>query len=82
MIITQKCGRVNAYIRNGWDKQLHVVDAVHPHQSTTEPIAPLLPGDAWEDIRDDFPSPQQALPFTNAQIVAYFVLCVNTYFFI
>ena len=33
----------------------------------------MLPGEGWQEITHAFSSPQQVLPFTNAQIVAYFV---------
>ena len=71
LIFIQSYCRVNAYIRNGWDKQL--VDPDHPHQSPTEELAPILPGGGWQEIRQAYSSPCQALPFTNAQIVVYFV---------
>lgn len=50
-----------------------MVDPDHSHQSPTKQLAPLLPGDGWQEITCAFSSPQQVLPFTNAQIVAYFV---------
>ena len=62
---------MNAYIKNGWDKQL--VDPERSHQSPGEQLAPLLPSDGWQEITGAFSSAQQAIPFTNAQIITYFI---------
>ena len=60
--------RVNAYIRNGWDKQL--VDPDCPHRSSEEDS--LLPTNGWKDIMRAYSAPLLMLTFTNAQIFSYF----------
>ena len=64
VIITYKF-RVNAYIRNGWDKQL--IDPDNAKQSVQNEVTSLLPNDGWIDIKKTY------LAFTNAQIISYFV---------
>ena len=48
VIITYKY-RVNAYIRNGWDKQL--IDPDNAKQSVQNEVTSLLPNDGWIDIK-------------------------------
>ena len=61
--------RVNAYVRNGWDKQL--VDPDCPHRSSEEDS--LLPTNGWKDIMRAYSAPQLMLTFTNAQIISCLV---------
>ena len=62
--------RVNAYIRNGWDKQL--VDPDYLCQSSRK-VPSFLWTNGWQEITQAYSSPQQVLAFTNAQIINYFV---------
>ena len=60
--------RVNAYIRNGWNKDLVDPDNTANLQHRDTIIS--LPTDGWLDIRQ---APPHTLAFTNAQIISYFV---------
>ena len=72
------CFRVQAYIINGWAK--NVVD---PDRHTDEtPSAPTgsastdaiaILGQSWQNIRTMYKSPSDIPQFSNAQIVSYFV---------
>ena len=56
--------RVNAYIKNGWDKQL--VDPDNQHQPA-ERIAPFTPTDGWQDLKCTAPV-MKSLDFSNSQL--------------
>ena len=56
---------------NGWDK--HIVDSDNSRQSDKMTTS-LLPTEEWLDNRLPYSSTQHMLPFTNAQIISYFVM--------
>ena len=63
--------RVNAYIRNGWDKEIVDPDnQVKP--ASTVPQLPT-PADGWQELSEVYGSADQVFGFTNAQLVTYFV---------
>ena len=62
--------RINAYIKNGWDKQLVDPDC---QKKSTERSVPLAPTDGWQELTQVFGSTtDQSLGFTTAQTLGYF----------
>ena len=64
--------RVNAYIKNGWDKQL-----VHPDHKiikSMERSISLAPTDGWQELTEVYGSTSNyVFRFTHAQLLDYFV---------
>ena len=64
--------RVNAYIKNGWDKQL--VDPDCHKKKCTERSTTLAPTDGWQDLTEVYGnSTKQSFGFAHAQLLGYFV---------
>ena len=64
--------RVNAYIKNGWDKQL--VDPDCHKKKCTERSTTLAPTDGWQDLTEVYGrNTKKSFGFTHAQLLGYFV---------
>ena len=65
--------RVNAYIKNGWDKQL-----VDPDRKIKSTIS-LAPTDGWQELTEVYGSTSNnVFRFTHAQLLGYFVTPENS----
>ena len=62
--------RVNAYIKNGWDKQL--VDPDHQSKPAERSLT-FAPTEGWQELTQVYADSDQCFQFTNAQIISYFV---------
>ena len=63
--------RVNAYIKNGWDKELVDPDNQLKPAATVPQL--VVPTDGWQDLTQVYRSTSQVFGFTNAQEISYFV---------